>query len=117
MNDFPEFMKHPLNKIPTASQHTEEIEGYVFDGADGSQVAFWKCCTQRVSQEHTHDYDEYLAVLQGQYTLIIDQQRISLGVGQEYFIPKEIAHAGEGLAGTRTVHCFGGKRIPREKQD
>ncbi len=116
MNDFPDFMKHPLNKIPSASQYTKEIEGYVFDGADGSQVTFWRCLTDRVSQEHTHEFDEYLAVLQGQYTLIIGPQRIPIIVGQEYFIPKGMAHAGEGLAGTRTVHCFGGQRIHRKKQ-
>ena len=40
MDDFPAFMKNPLNRIAAASQYTEDIEGYVFDGADGSQVAF-----------------------------------------------------------------------------
>ncbi|MEW6265716.1 MAG: cupin domain-containing protein [Thermodesulfobacteriota bacterium] len=116
MNDYPEFMKNRKNKISSKSQYTEDIEGYVFDGADGSQVAFWKCFKDRVSEEHTHDYDEYMVVVQGRYTLIIGQKRVSLSTGQEYYIPKGTVHAGEAIAGTRTIHVFGGKRAERENE-
>ncbi|MEW6657133.1 MAG: cupin domain-containing protein [Thermodesulfobacteriota bacterium] len=114
MDDFPDFMKNPLNRIASKSQYTENIEGYVFDGADSSQVAFWKCPKDRLSQPHTHEYDEYLIVVQGNFTLIIDNQRISLCAGQEYHILKGVTHAGEVTAGTRTIHFFGGKRVTRE---
>jgi hypothetical protein len=40
MKDFPAFMKHPANKISASSQATPGVEGYVFDGADGSQMHF-----------------------------------------------------------------------------
>jgi hypothetical protein len=40
MHDFPTFMKNPANRIESASQHTAGIEGNIFDGADGSQMAF-----------------------------------------------------------------------------
>ena len=40
MNDFPEFMKNPAKKIATTAQATPGVEGYVFDGADGTQMAF-----------------------------------------------------------------------------
>lgn len=65
MKDFPEFMKHPANKISSASQYTHNIEGYVFDGADGSQMAFWTVYEDGQSQEHVHEYDEYTLVVQG----------------------------------------------------
>jgi len=55
MIDFPEFMKNPLNRIAASSRYTEDIEGYVFDGADGSQVAFWTCAKDRVSADHATD--------------------------------------------------------------
>jgi hypothetical protein len=42
-DDFPEFMKSSVNRIATSSQATPGVEGYVFDGADGSQMAFWTC--------------------------------------------------------------------------
>ena len=36
MNEFPNFMKPPVNLIGKDSQYTDEVEGYVFNGADGS---------------------------------------------------------------------------------
>jgi mannose-6-phosphate isomerase-like protein (cupin superfamily) len=112
MNDFPEFMKNPLNAIHSKSQ-SEGIEGYVYDGADGGQMTFWKCAVDGRSEEHVHDYDEYFIVIQGRYTLIFKERKITVLAGEEYFIPKGLPHAGEFLAGTRTIHAFGGKRTER----
>jgi hypothetical protein len=55
MNEFPEFMKHPANRIANASQATPGVDGYVFDGMDGSQMTFWTCRENAASGEHTHD--------------------------------------------------------------
>lgn len=116
MNDFPAFMKSPLNAIASRSQ-SPGVEGYVFDGADGSQMAFWECKKAGVSAEHVHEYDEYFVVVEGQYTVIINGKKIPVRSGQEYFIAKGIPHAGEFTAGTRTIHAFGGERAQRaEKQ-
>jgi mannose-6-phosphate isomerase-like protein (cupin superfamily) len=116
MKDFPEFMKHPSNRISSQTQYTPGIEGYVFDGADGSQMAFWTYLEDGKSAEHVHEYDEYFVVVNGQYTLIIEGKRIPVGVGEEYFIPKGVPHCGESAAGTRTIHAFGGKRARRESE-
>jgi quercetin dioxygenase-like cupin family protein len=113
MNDFPEFMRAAANRIATQSQATPGVEGYVFDGADGSQMAFWTCRETAASAAHVHDYDEYMLVVQGCYTLIMDGQRIAVRAGEEYFIPRGVRHAGEVLAGTRTIHAFGGHRAKR----
>ena len=114
MNDFPEFMKHPANRIAHAQQATPGIEGYVFDGADGSQMAFWTCAEDAFSTELTHDFDEYVHVVQGCFTLIIGGERIPIPVGQEYFIPRGTPHSGEVMAGTRAIHAFGGRRAGRQ---
>ncbi len=113
MDDFPDFMKHPANRVATSNQATPGVEGYVFDGVDGSQMAFWTCRETAASAAHVHDYDEYMLVVQGRYTLIIDGARIDLRAGQEYFIPRGVPHSGEVVAGTRTVHAFGGHRADR----
>jgi ethanolamine utilization protein EutQ (cupin superfamily) len=76
VNDFPEFMKHAANRIATISQA-------LFDGADGSQMAFWTCSKTAPSAAQAHDYDEYMIVVQGCYTLIIDERRIPLNAGAQ----------------------------------
>lgn len=113
MEDFPEFMKHPANRIAVSHQATSGVEGYVFDGADGSQMAFWTCGETAASAPHTHDFDEYMIVVQGCYTLVIDGERIPVKAGQEYLIPRGVLHSGEVEAGTRTIHAFGGHRADR----
>jgi quercetin dioxygenase-like cupin family protein len=113
MNEFPQFMKNAANRIVTASQATPGVEGYVFDGADGSQMALWTCRETASSAVHVHDFDEYMIVVQGCYTLIIDGERIPVKAGQEHFIPRGVEHAGEVVGGTRTIHAFGGRRASR----
>ena len=115
MDDFPEFMKRAANRIATSSQATPSVEGYVFDGADGSQMAFWTCRENAASAAHVHEFDEYMLVVQGCYTLILDGRRIPVRAGEEYLIPKGLAHAGEVVAGTRTIHAFGGRRAQRAR--
>ena len=78
-------------------------------------MAYWICEIDGESKEHAHEYDEYVTVVQGKYTLIIDGKWIDLFRGDEYFIPKNVSHAGKFVARTRTIHCFGGKRAERAK--
>jgi quercetin dioxygenase-like cupin family protein len=113
MDEFPEFMKHPANRIAGSAQATPGVEGYVFDGIDGSQMAFWTCRETAASAAHTHDYDEYMLVVQGCYTLLMDGDRIPVRPGEEFFIARGVPHAGEVQAGTRTIHAFGGRRASR----
>jgi len=68
MDDFPEFMKCSANKIATSSQSTPGVEGYVFDGVDGSQMASGLATRTAISAPHVHEYDEYMTVVQGCYT-------------------------------------------------
>jgi quercetin dioxygenase-like cupin family protein len=114
MNAFPDFMKNPANRIMRSNQATPGVDGYVFDGLDGSQMAIWTCSQDARSAEHVHDCDEYMLVAQGRYTLFINGQRIPVSAGEEFFIPRGMVHGGEVVAGTRTIHAFGGHRADRE---
>lgn len=115
MKEFPEFMKQPVNRIAGSSQATPGVEGYVFDGADGSQMAFWTCSETTPSAPHVHEFDEYMMVVQGCYTLIIGEEKMRVKAGEECFIPRGVLHGGEVEAGTRTIHAFGGHRANRVK--
>ena len=113
MEEFPEFMKRAANRIATGSQATPGVEGYVFDGADGSQVALWTASADRMSQEHAHDFDEYVLVIEGRCSIILGTERTELRAGQELVIPKGTRQRMEVFAGTRTMHVFGGRRARR----
>ena len=96
---FGNFMRAAANRIATPSRATPGVEGYAFDGVDGSQMAFWKCH----ETAHVHDYDEHLLVVQGCYTLIIARQWIALHAGDEYCIARRAACGRDSCA-------FGGHR-------
>jgi mannose-6-phosphate isomerase-like protein (cupin superfamily) len=113
MGEFPAFMRTRANRIAPSSQHTSGIEGYVFDGDDGSQMAFWTVERDAVTTEHVHEFDEWFLVVEGSYVLSLDGQEVQVGAGQECFIPKGTTIAGRVTAGTRTIHAFGGRRAVR----
>jgi quercetin dioxygenase-like cupin family protein len=87
----------------------------VVNQGDGTvSVLFWTCRESAVSVPHVHEYDEYLLLVQGCYNIIImEGQRIPAKAGEEYFVPKGARHGGEPVAGTRTIHAFGGRRAVR----
>lgn len=111
MEDFPSFMKDPLNKVPAGSQNTADVEGYFYEGAGGGQMAFWTCARERVSRRHVHAFDEYMVVVAGKYTACFEDREVELGPGDELLIPAGTEQWGRSAAGTRTIHAFGGRRV------
>jgi quercetin dioxygenase-like cupin family protein len=85
----------------------------VFDGADGSQMAFWCCNRDAITGEHIHQFDEYLIVVEGSYVLTLNGQELRVDAGQECHIPRGPRISGRVSAGTRTIHMFGGQRTRR----
>ena len=104
-------MKNPKNKVDASQQNPDDIEGYYFQGADETQIAFWECHAKRTSKKHTHAFDEYMICVSGEYTAYLDEQEIILKPGDELYIPKGTVQWGKCTAGTRTIHAFGGRRI------
>jgi len=111
MEHFPDFMKGIKNKVNPSQQNTDDIEGYFFEGKDDSQIAFWECYFDRISKKHTHDFDEYMICVSGEYIAYLNDKEIVLKPGDELIIPKGTGQWGKCKAGTRTIHAFGGKRI------
>jgi len=111
MKHFPDFMKNQKNKVGTSQQNTDDIEGYFYEGADNSQIAFWECYSDRISKKHTHDFDEYMICVSGEYVAYLNDKEIILKPGDELYIPKGTEQWGKCKSGTRTIHAFGGKRI------
>ena len=102
-------MMTETNAVSSQSQ-SEGVKGWIYTGDDGKQTAYWLCEKDGISKEHSHDFDEYVFVIDGEYVLAIEGNNIVLHRGDEYYLEKGIPHAGKFTAGTRTFHCFGGKR-------
>ncbi len=116
MDGFPEFMKSEKNRVGSGEQYTKDIEGYYYEGADGGQMAFWTCHSERESEKHTHGFDEYLVVVSGEYTLCTGEGETVLRAGDEALIPAGTLQWGRCTAGTRTIHAFGGRRISKKER-
>jgi hypothetical protein len=114
---FPDFMKNPKNKIDSSQQNIPEIEGYYYEGADGSQIAFRGCHSARISKKHVHDSNEHTVIVSGEYVECFEDKEIVLGPGDELNIPKGTVQWGRCKAGTRSISAFGGKRILKIKPD
>src|SRR5690606_29220892 len=109
-------IKSKSNHISSKEQNTEDIDGYFYERADGSQTAFWTCYSDRVSKKHTHDFDEWMVCVSGQYTEFLNDEESVLNPEDELFIPKGTEQWGKYIAGTRTIHAFGGKRIRKVEE-
>ena len=95
MKHFPGFMKNVKNKIDTSQQNTADIEGYYYEGKDDSQIAFWECLSDRISKKHSHDFDEYMLCVSGEYTAYLKDKEIILKPGDVCILkrlPKETSH-------------------------
>jgi catechol 2,3-dioxygenase-like lactoylglutathione lyase family enzyme/quercetin dioxygenase-like cupin family protein len=114
MRDFPGFMKHEADRVDTAQQNTEGVEGYVFEGAAG-QMAFWTCHEARESKPHTHPFDEWTLIIEGEYTMCTAAGERVLRPGDEAVVPAGTEQWGRCTAGTRTVHAFGGRRVVKAR--
>lgn len=91
---------------------SDEIIGHIYNSCEGNQLAHWICLKDVISEEHSHDFDEYFAVLKGLYILYIKGKEIFLETGDEFFIPANTSHSGKMLSGTSIFHVFGGHRPP-----
>ena len=79
-------------------------------------MALWRADADAVTSEHVHDFDEYVIFIEGTYILIVDGEEVRLDAGQECHIPRGTPVAGRVMAGTRTIHAFGGRRARRAER-
>jgi len=112
MKQFPEFLRNHLNRVATDSS-AGGMEGYLYEGADGSQIVFWTCPEGGSSPLHKHDYDEYAIVVEGTFSGTIGGETVHLSAGDECYIPAGVEHDGTYSPGYRAIDGFAGKRVRR----
>lgn len=112
MREFPAFVRKPSNAVLIENPESG-MEGYVFEGTDGTQIVLWTSREGGVSNTHVHDYDEYCVVVEGTFVGMVGTEEIRLGPGDECFIPADVPHSGSYSAGYRAIDAFGAKRVKR----
>ena len=112
MIQFPKFMRRRCNAVKTSRQ-SGGMEGYLFEGADGSQMVIWQSKRGGISEMHTHDYDEYAIVVEGTFTGTVGGKKVRLRAGDECVIPAGVPHDGVYSANYRAIDAFGGRRVVR----
>ena len=115
MKQFPRFLRSSPNRVSTDSS-SGGMEGYVYEGADGSQVVLWTCPEGGTSPAHTHAYDEYAIVVEGAFTGTVGGEAVHLSAGDECYIPAGVEHDGVYSAGYRAIDGFAGTRVKREQR-
>ena len=82
-------MKQACEQIAKNNQATPGVEGYVFDGVEGSQMAFWTSGETATSEARSHEFDEYMLVMQGCYPLIVKRKSNSSEGGRRILYLEE----------------------------
>jgi quercetin dioxygenase-like cupin family protein len=108
MNLFPQFLRNPINAVAGAP---EGMKGYLFLGADETQVVFWENESGGKCQGHSHPFDEYACIIQGRWAGRLGALQTVLARGQECHIPARILHSGEHSANYRAVDAWAGPRV------
>jgi len=111
MKEFPEFIMLPVNRV--ADVPDPSMQGVVFDGAEGTQIVFWRCEKGGEVGEHVHDFWEYCLVVEGTFDGLIEGEQVHLEAGEECAIPPGAKHSGRFSPGYRAIDAFGGKRVER----
>ena len=114
MHEFPEFMRSAANAVKHTSR-AGGMEGYVWDGADGSQVVLWHCRDGGRSEMHVHDFDEYALVVSGTCVSKVGDKTVTLQPGDECYIPAGVPHDSIYSADYRAIDAFGARRVEREQ--
>ena len=109
------FMMGKANEV-LADSRGGGLHGWVYDGADRSQVALWIAEGGKGGYcvPHSHDYAEYCHVLSGWYRLEINGEDAGvLHAGDELYIEPGVVHAGWYSEDYRAIDGFEKRRFNR----
>ncbi len=93
------------------SDEIAQMAGYLFKGQNDSQIVFWECDKEMDVKPHSHDYDEYCLVVEGECREFVEGVEHVLRKGDEIMIPAGKKHWAHMTPPYRAIDYFGGKRF------
>ena len=108
---FPDFVR----KSELEVESPDGLRGFMFEGRNGSQVIFWECDAHLEIPPHTHDFDEYIVVIEGNCKEIVEGKINLLNKGDECLVPRGKLHGAIMEPNYRGIEYFGSTRFGYKK--
>jgi quercetin dioxygenase-like cupin family protein len=94
----------PIVNLPEADVPIDGVRAYLSQ-SDGHQVIFMEFSKDVNVPEHSHE-GQWAVVLAGRIDLTIGGEERTLGIGDQYFVPKGVKHSARIYAGYADVTFF-----------
>ncbi|MFL0426250.1 cupin domain-containing protein [Micrococcus luteus] len=98
--------------LATASALAEEsVE--VFPGARGNftssndvTIARWSLEEGCVIPPHSHEHEQFVCMLEGQFEMQVGEETIVLAAGDNLYIPRNVLHSGKTMSTVKCIDVF-----------
>jgi len=97
-----------IKDLPEAEVQFNGIKAWIAQG-DKHQIVFFEMEPATLVPEHSHDYQQWGIVVEGEMELTIDGKARTCKKGDEYVIPARAKHYGKFLTKTRVIDFFSEK--------
>jgi quercetin dioxygenase-like cupin family protein len=94
----------PIIRLPEADVPIDGVRAYLSQ-SEGHQVVFMEFSKDAVVPEHSHE-SQWAVVLAGRIDIVIGGEALTLGRGDQYFVPKGVKHSARIYAGYADVTFF-----------
>jgi quercetin dioxygenase-like cupin family protein len=108
-NVFPD----PIVRLPEADVPIDGVRAYLSQ-SEGHQIVFMEFSKDVQVPEHSHE-SQWAVVLEGRIDIVIGGETLTLGKGDQYFVPKGVKHSATIHAGYADVTFFNQKDRYRKK--
>ena len=96
-----------ITKLPEIEMPTDAVKGYLIQG-DTNQSVFFIVSAGTYLPEHSHAA-QWGVVLEGEFEIIIGNEKKVYKKGDSYFVPENVLHAGNYLTDVVSFDVFDDK--------
>jgi quercetin dioxygenase-like cupin family protein len=94
-----------ITNLPEANIDIRGIKAWILQGEE-HQLVFFEMEPGAYVPEHSHDYDQWGTLIQGEMKLTINDKTVIIKGGDEYIIPARSKHRVEFQTQTRVIDFF-----------
>ncbi|HMK93950.1 MAG TPA: cupin domain-containing protein [Candidatus Limnocylindrales bacterium] len=97
-----------ITRLPEAELQVEGVKAWILQ-AERSQLVFFQFPTGKCLPSHSHTYDQWGLVVDGEMELTVAGKPRIFEKGDEYLIPAGSVHSAKFLRPTRVIDYFSEK--------